>query len=293
MAMFSSIKAPEGFRSIPATQAIMEFGKPVMEKVTNQEEIETLNEALKITTLIWNYTLSLEKGVEDSKVKSKIIGELKTKLKLTEENSVNFLAEMIARKSELFPPKIQPPFPMIMFMRKEGQLIIKEFDYESINFSKEPIAANEKDLKLIESIKTLDRYISSEVDYGEWEDLYFLIEEQSSERFGQWLLDKGMSDWSDFFPFCVQPYLSFIYQYGHDSHVFLNNISIAYLREFFYDYLLRKVLVEPNQYIYWPPALKFFQRFLQEKGYFKKALQIIKKIDKIEPDFIEILRQRY
>ena len=63
--------------------------------------------------------------------------------------------------------------------------------------------------------------------------------------------------------------------------------------EFFEDFLIRKMMVEPAQYILWPPALKFFYLFLHEKGYLNKSDKIIGQIDKIEPYFIKVLKHQF
>ncbi|MBW2054219.1 MAG: hypothetical protein JRF62_10610 [Deltaproteobacteria bacterium] len=66
-----------------------------------------------------------------------------------------------------------------------------------------------------------------------------------------------------------------------------------YFLEFFEDFLLRKMMVEPMEYVYGPPALKLFYRFLHEKGYLDNPEDMIRKIDKLEPYFIEVLRKQF
>jgi hypothetical protein len=57
----------------------------------------------------------------------------------------------------------------------------------------------------------------------------------------------------------------------------------------------RKMMVAPADYILWPLARKLFYQFLHEKGYvnFNSSDKIIGQIDKIEPYFIEILKQQF
>jgi hypothetical protein len=52
-------------------------------------------------------------------------------------------------------------------------------------------------------------------------------------------------------------------------------------------------MVTPPEYVFWPPALKLFYRFLNEKGYLNNPDTIIGRIDKIEPDFIEVLKHQF
>jgi len=53
------------------------------------------------------------------------------------------------------------------------------------------------------------------------------------------------------------------------------------------------MMVEPMEYVYGPPALKLFYRFLHEKGYLDNPEDMIRKIDKLEPYFIEVLRKQF
>jgi len=51
---------------------------------------------------------------------------------------------------------------------------------------------------------------------------------------------------------------------------------------------LRKLIAEPHEYVLYPPALGFFNKFLLEKGCIAKSTSkdLIGTIDKIEPHFI-------
>ncbi len=51
--------APEGFRSISFSQAIMEYGGPVLEQLKNEKD---MNAALQLSGLFWNYTISVRDG---------------------------------------------------------------------------------------------------------------------------------------------------------------------------------------------------------------------------------------
>jgi hypothetical protein len=55
--------APEGFRSISMAQAMMEYAKPIMKYIEDNEN--GLDDAMQITTMPWNYTISVERGNEE------------------------------------------------------------------------------------------------------------------------------------------------------------------------------------------------------------------------------------
>ncbi len=80
---------------------------------------------------------------------------------------------------------------------------------------------------------------------------------------------------------------------GRSLFFHLKTVLPIYIEEFFVDHVLRKVIVEPHEYIKWPPALKLFYNCLYEIGYMENPERVIRLLDEIEPHFIGILRDRY
>jgi hypothetical protein len=302
---FSDIEAPEGFRPISMTQGMMEYAKPIM-AFFEEGSIEEMNMAMQLATLLWNYGITLERAGEEArregeeagggtleKIKNETVQGIKAVLNMNDKEATDFFDKMIKRKAHLFPPEIQPKYPTIMFMRKEVGHIIPEFNYSRLTLAKELVPPDNKDSKLIESINLMDRYILDRVDPGKWEKHYFLVEEQCGERFHQWLEDKGLQEFSEDFPFCIEAYLNFVYRYMHDYPIGLKTIPPVYMEEFFSDFLLRKYMVDPNEYVQWPPAIKLFYIFLSEKGYLENPEPFIQVVDEIEPHFIDLLRKTF
>jgi hypothetical protein len=64
--------APEGFRSIPFAQAMMEYAKPLME-LLEQGGKEAFDDAMQAAMVLWNYALSLEEGHESRKIEKDIL----------------------------------------------------------------------------------------------------------------------------------------------------------------------------------------------------------------------------
>ena len=79
----------------------------------------------------------------------------------------------------------------------------------------------------------------------------------------------------------------------HDDIVLLKEVPPIYIEEFFTDYVLRKVMVDPNEYVQFIPAIKTFYTFLHEKGYIDNPEPMIELLDAYELTFIEILRKRF
>jgi hypothetical protein len=288
----ADIEAPLGFRTVSFSQASMEYMKPLMDDgvVANMKE---LNELATISSSLWNYTIDLEEGKSDSENEAKILGQIKIKLSMNDQEARELFQKMIDRKRHLFPTEIQPKALPFMFIRKELSHVIAPFNYGGLSFSAEPIPPDDHDQEAIEKITRMDRHIIEGTDYDEWEDFYFSMEEAVCDRFENWLNEKGATEQSQGFASNLELFLNFVYRYAHDDLVTPKAIPPRYLDEFFFDYLLRKLVTEPHEYVAFTPTLKLFFRFLHEKLYLPDAWSAIQCIDKMEPEFINVLRKRF
>jgi len=284
--------APEGFRSISMAQAIMEYAEPLM-KYCEQDQ-DAFQTVTQISMVLWNYSNDLERGAEDKKIKKDIIRNMQTTFGLDENNADNLLAKMVERYNYLFPQDVQPaPGTPFMFIRKEVRYLIKPFDYEKLVISDDIIPPDEDEKNIVERVEKLDRYIYEEADYGTYEEFFFSTQDELRRLFEKWLVAKGLKDYAEEFSFCPDTYLNFIYAYMHDDAIVLKSIPNIYFVEFFEDYLLRKMMAKPHEYVSWPPALKLFYWFLHEKGYLDNHEKIINQISQVEPYFIEVLKKQF
>jgi len=287
----ADIEAPEGFRPIAMAQAMLEYAKPLRE-LAEEENLQDLNEILQISMGLWNLGISPE-GVSDQRVEDQLIRQMQKVLKLDSQEASDLFESMVERKNYLFPPDIQPEYPMVMFIRKETSHLITEFNYDDLILAEEPVRPDEEDEELIDAIEQMDRYIIEGTDYGEWEDHFFSMRDRCADRFRLWLQQKGVEAYGEDFSDCLGIYLDFVYCYAHSDVVTLQNVSAPYLEEFFADFLLRKVTAEPHEYISWPPALKLFYTFLQEKGYMENSQPAEQLLNEFELRFVDLLRRRY
>lgn len=287
----SEIDAPPGFRAVSMNQGMIEYAKPIMNFI-EKGVVKDPNDAFQLALPLWNFSLSQKDG-ETTFERKNIIKQIGKTLKLNAQESAEFFDMMIQRKEYLVPEEIQPGNPMTMFVRQEEHYLISEFNYDTLNMSEEPCLPDKEDEKLIQLINQMDNYIAEGVEYGEWEDHYFSMEEKCKERFEKWLIFKGVKEYSENFLFHIETYLNFVYRYMHEDDIYLKTVSSIYIEEFFMDYILRKMAVEPHVYVKGLPALKLFYVFLNEIDYLKTPEKIIKLLDGIEPHFIAVLRKRY
>lgn len=282
--------APEGFRSISMSQAMMEYAKPLMKHVEGGND---LNIAFQASTLFWNYSTTITRGQTDNKLEKDLLKAVKSSFGMDKHEADGLIKMMVDRYNYLFPEDIQPTSAPFMFIRKEVRYLIKPFDYEKLTLSDEMIPPDREDMKIIARLEELDEQIYSECEYGEYEKLLFSLKDECEARFEKWLVAKGFKDDPQEFSFCLGIYFDFIYGYGHDEIVIFKSVPEEDFVEFFEDFLIRKMMAEPPDYIYWPPALKLFYQFLYEKKYLDKPKTFIGVIDKIEPYFIEVLKKQF
>ena len=289
----AEIEAPEGFRPIGLSQAMVEFARPLLDATEEGAGID-MNEALQIGTATWNYEISLERDGDSGGMQQEIVRQFQQVLGLNLQEAMDRLGQMVARKRFLFPSDIQPDYPMVMFIRKETSHLIPEFDYQALKLQDEPVLPDREDRDMVSGLRGLEGKIEAGVDYGEWEEEFFDLKDLCCERFFYWLQQKGVGEeYSGEFPPCVETYLDFVYGYMHSESMTLQRIPGGELEAFFSDYLLRKVTVEPYEYALWVPALKLFHRFLAEKEYLADAGPAIGLLDRFEPRFLAILRKQF
>ncbi len=220
------------------------------------------NDALQLGMQLWNWTLP-HVPVPQKPSRTAIVDTICATLQVDQQEADAFFDRMIARKAYLFPDDIQPEGSMTMFMRNR---------------------------LFLDALRQLDARIAADDDYDEWEADFFAMQDLCCQRYHRWLQAKGVPEtYHEQFPFCVETYLNFIYQYGAGK---LWDVSPYAMEEFFMDYLLRKVMVKPPEYTQWPPALRLFYRFLAEKGYLDDPEPTMSSLHAIEPDFIALVQQR-
>ena len=283
--------APEGFRSISMSQAMMEYAKPLMELVEDEED---LNTALQAAMVFWNYALIVERGERDDKLEKKIRKTVKAEFGLNKDGADALVKKMVERYEYLFPQDVQPePGTPFMFIRKEVRHLIRPFDYKKLELTDQIIPPDQNDTEVISRLRKLDRHIYDGADYGAYEELLISLKDEIEDRFEKWLAAKELKNGIKDFSSCLYIYFDFIYGYMHDEVVVFKSVPDQYFMEFFEDFLIRKLMADPEEYIYWPPALKLFYQFLYEKEYLDSPEAIIRQIDAIEPYFIEVLRKQF
>jgi len=115
----ADIEAPDGFRAVSVSQALMTFAKPLMD-VAGDCDIKRLNEIFGISIFFWNYEILKREGSKQAgEIKKKIMAAMRGILGLRVAESEELLHKMLERKRHLFPEDIQPKHSPVMFMREE------------------------------------------------------------------------------------------------------------------------------------------------------------------------------
>lgn len=294
MPAVADIDVPEGFRAVTTTQAVMEYGQPVMDLV-EEGNTDGLSAAMNLVMQIWNYTNMLEEGTHDDKLTADISRQLISTFRMDKKDVQAFLNRMVERKNHLLPQDIQPEFTRYSFIRKEVSHIIPRFDYDANGLSDELLPPDDDDSKLIDMIRQMDRNIADRVDYSDYEKFCMDMEQKCREQYGKWLTGKGLDDeLACDLSSNIELFLDFVYRYLHEDVVTLEYVPPDYLAEFFMDFVMRKVVTKPHMYVRYPATVKYVYRFLSEKGYAIKQLdETLNFIDETETQFLKMLREQF
>lgn len=269
----------------------MEYGAPLVEQIKNDNAMDS---AFQLAGMFWNYALSVRDGEVDRKLEKEIVKGAKSNLGLNKDEIQRLLNKMVNRYHYLFPEDIQPKPPSpFMFIRKEVRHLIRPFDYGKLNISDRFIPPGNDDQDAIDKLIKLDTLVLDQADYEQYEPLLTEVKDKCEGRFRQWLIAKGLDEHAEDFADCPYIFFDFVYGYMHDDVIVLKTVSDRYWTEFFEDFLIRKMMASPREYVLWPPSLKLFYRFLNEKGYINDPDKIMGRIDKIEPYFIGVLKHQF
>jgi hypothetical protein len=285
---------PEGFRTIPMSQAIMQYAKPLMEKTRSEEDLQG---AMQSAMVFWNYSLARMEGKTSANladIETGILKSLKASFGMDGTAAREFLEMMAARYAYLFPPEIQPRGTPFMFIRKEERHQIRPIEEDSIRLSPKEVTPTAREDELFKDLRRLDALVGQGAEWDEKETLLFSIKDNLGDAFRDWLSAKGIEEpLADDFANCLPIWLDFVYAYGHDEDTPLGKVPISSWLEFFNDFLLRKLMTDPSAYVNWPPALRFFYRYLQERGYIDRSLEAENAIRRIEPEFYVLLHHEF
>jgi hypothetical protein len=286
------MNAPDGFRLVSTSQAIMEYASPIME-MNDVDELDQLNERLQLVSMLWNYSIAISDGQTEGTSKTDLIKSVKTVCHKSDKDAREFAEMMVARREYLFPEDLQVRGTPFMVMRKEVSVLIAPFDPSRLNLSSTPVPPSDEDRALVEKIDKLDLHMHKRSDYDAYEELLMSMQGECTERFGSWLAAKGAGEYRNELVWYPETFSTFVYGYLHEDALVFKSIPPIYLEEFFGDFVLRKLVIPPHQYAYIPASIKLFYQFLTDKGYMKDPTGIIEVIDEIETVFIGTLRERF
>ncbi|NOX25148.1 MAG: hypothetical protein GXP59_03360 [Deltaproteobacteria bacterium] len=284
------IETPPGFRTVGMNEALMEFAKSMIKH--SDIKVKSMEAAFQLAMPLWNYAIALEQGEADKKSRSEIIRALIPSCKGGRDEAGKLAEKIVARKNEMFPPEIQPRGTPYMFMRKENIYLVKPFNYNRLSMSDEVLPISNLDQRFFDQWAALDEVKKDADDYRDWDKQYETVRENFGEVFVTWLLAKGLDDeLADNFTFKAEFFINFIYSYGCTD--ILCHTDYDCFDEFFYDFVLRKIMMKPNEHVKWVPALRLLFIFLAEKGYVDNVTPYVEAVNGFEEPFFSLLCKEY
>jgi hypothetical protein len=271
------------------TQALISFAEPLRE-LSKDDGLEGMNAVIQTSNDIWNYTLP-KVPLAQKKTPEEIVEGLCENFGLDETEAFDLFEEMVERKAYLFPDEIQPADPRNMFMRKEEEYHFSAFDEEQLELKSETVPPSQDDREMLQALRELDLMLTDGEAYDDWEALSFQVEERCCAQFYRWLQVKGAPERQlEEFPGCVEIFLEFVFRYHATPLTEIENEDVY---DFLHDHLIRKVMIRPDEYVYWPPAIRLFYMFLSEQGYLEDPAPFIRLFKQAEPEFIAMLKKLY
>lgn len=163
----AAVEAPAGFRAVGMSGALMEFAKALLKH--SDLKGSGMEDALNLAMPLWNYTIAMERGETDSRLRAEVVKGVMSACKVGEEAADETVAKAVARKNKMFPPEVQPRGSAYMFMRKEVLHLIAPFNYDRLSVSDQAVPATGQDHRFFEQLAALDEVKKDADDYREWE----------------------------------------------------------------------------------------------------------------------------
>ena len=285
---------PVGFREVGMSEALMEFVK-AMTRHPDIRGLESMDNAIGLGMPLWNYSIAVELDDANPAMKSECCKAVMQACNVNLQEAEDIVEKLVILKHEMFPPDIQPRGGPMMFMRKATRHVIEPFDYGMLVLNKKKLPLTEEDARFLALLTDLDEAkLVSVDDYEQWERKYDPMEEQCGKAFKNWLKGKGIDlKFLDDFSFLATFFVNFVYQYDHDEAGILRNTDELFFEDFFYDFVLRKIIMEPEGHVDWLPALRLFFLFLDEIGYLADARPYVDTLNTFEEPFLQLLRREF
>lgn len=164
------------------------------------------------------------------------------------------------------------------------------------NFNLRPRRMNltPEDLKVVHNLNRLDQLVIKFADPDRHDELLWDVQQGVMERFNIWLTQKGFDQNRSTILTFSEIFLTFIYGVNREEPITLKSASGQSLTEFMVNYLFRNTSMKVGEYALCPSAIRLLYLFLQRKGYLiDLAGNMITLVEKIEPLFLYLLRERY
>lgn len=292
-APLAGMEAPEGFRTVATSQAVMAYAAPLTEKAGTEQQLQA---AFQAAMGCWNYSLAVQEGdrQRERELEAELLSTLQARFDMEETAAREFLAMMAARYDHMFPEAIQPRGTPYTFMRKEAAHPIRPIAEGRLVLDPAPVPLAPQEERLFRDLRALDALVAEEADWEAVEGRFTALKDPLRDAFQGWLTAKGLEEsLAAELAGCIFIWLDFVYAYDHEEDTRLAAVPASSWQEFFLDFLLRKMVVDPPEYVTWPPALKLFYRYLHDRGHLEDPQTVERSIERMEPDFYEFLERQF
>jgi hypothetical protein len=94
-----------------------------------------MNQALQLSSLVWNYAIDVESGDANEKMTKELISLIQSNRHVGKDEAKDILDIFVTQKKEMFPPEVQVKGSPMMFMREKTPHLIAPFNYKKLHLS--------------------------------------------------------------------------------------------------------------------------------------------------------------
>ncbi len=267
----------DGFRVVGPAQAMMDWGKPILERFADSEE--GMNEAMSFLQMCWNIAV-MDDGADKERAKRDFVRHLG-------RNDLAGQVDYLLKRHKLMFPTLNQEKSFYLRERVIDELTEKDrkyFDEQAVKLSEEVFGPGLLDRKISQRLAEVDESVlSREAGGSSYEKRFARLADDLIDRFDDWCRKKGANEeQAGHFSFAANRFLDFLYRYVGRP---LSTADGSAFKEFMTIFWIRKTFAEAEGLTAMPMGLHLFYRFLREKELVDDDARFQKYIQQFKPAF--------